>query len=413
MPLDEARARRLIVAISVAGVVLRLAFGLLYWTGKPLTHDEQEYLAIAGNIGAGRGFDLAESRNSESAQQFGRAPGYPVFLAALGAGRDPAASSPARVKVAQAIAGGCIVWLVGIFAWRAGGSRAGVTAAALAAGYPPLVWTPAYVLSETVYSTAALSAALTLQVAVDRSTPTMQPRTAPLALAAGALAGAAVLIRPAMLMFLPFAAGWLIARRRTMLAAALMVAAIAVMAPWTIRNFRVYGRFVLIASEGGVTFWTGNHPLAIGEGDLAANPQIKRADLALRRAHPNLSPEELEPIYYREAFRFIAEHPGQWVALLMRKAFYTVVPAGPSYAVHSTRYRATSVISYMLLLPVAVTGGRLLWRAPRPPTALFLVSGSALLVCLVFFPQERFRIPILDPALVVCAAGNALEKQRK
>jgi hypothetical protein len=23
---------------------------------------------------------------------------------------------------------------------------------------------------------------------------------------------------------------------------------------------------------------------------------------------------------------------------------------------------------------------------------------------LVFFPQERFRIPVLDPALIVCAA---------
>jgi hypothetical protein len=24
-----------------------------------------------------------------------------------------------------------------------------------------------------------------------------------------------------------------------------------------------------------VTFWTGNHPLAVGDGDLAANPAIK------------------------------------------------------------------------------------------------------------------------------------------
>ena len=53
--------------------------------------------------------------------------------------------------------------------------------------------------------------------------------------------------------------------------------------PWTIRNIRVYGRFVLVASEGGVTFWTGNHPLAVGDGDLAANPAIKRAELEFRR----------------------------------------------------------------------------------------------------------------------------------
>jgi len=54
-----------------------------------------------------------------------------------------------------------------------------------------------------------------------------------------------------------------------------------VLAPWTLRNAREYGRFVLVASEGGVTFWTGNPPLAIGEGDMAANPVIKRANAAL------------------------------------------------------------------------------------------------------------------------------------
>ena len=37
----------------------------------------------------------------------------------------------------------------------------------------------------------------------------------------------------------------------------------------------VYGRPVLIASEGGITFWTGNHPLSPGDGDMAANPAIK------------------------------------------------------------------------------------------------------------------------------------------
>jgi hypothetical protein len=28
------------------------------------------------------------------------------------------------------------------------------------------------------------------------------------------------------------------------------------------------------------------------------------------------------------------------------------------------------------------------------------------LVCLIFFPQERFRVPILDPALIVAAAAG-------
>jgi hypothetical protein len=181
----------------------------------------------------------------------------------------------------------------------------------------------------------------------------------------------------------------------------------AVVAPWTARNFRVHDRFVLVASEGGVTFWTGNHPLAIGEGDLAANPEIKKAELAFRAARPGLTAEELEPHYYREAIDHILDRPGWWIGLVARKAFYTVVPIGPSYTLHSTRYLVASVISYGLVLVFALLGFGAIWRSRRRPTALLLLAASAVLVSLVFFPQERFRIPVLDPTLIICASAAA------
>ena len=63
-----------------------------------------------------------------------------------------------------------------------------------------------------------------------------------------------------------------------------------------------------IASEGGVTFWTGNHPLAIGDGDLAANPDIKLRKPQFRARAPRpVTPKQLEPLYYREA---LAAHRG-------------------------------------------------------------------------------------------------------
>ena len=117
-----------------------------------------------------------------------------------------------------------------------------------------------------------------------------------------------------------------------------------------------YGRFVLVASNGGVNFWTGNNALALGEGDLAANPNIKRAQLALRAAHPGLSEEEMEPIYYREAFAWILANPWDWLLLEARKFFYLVVPIGPSYTLHSKLYLTASLVSYGLLLPFAVAG---------------------------------------------------------
>lgn len=406
MTIDPVRARRLIAAAAVAGLVLRLAFGLLYWTGKPLTHDEREYLALARSLADGRGFVYDASPETGTAQQFGRAPAYPLFLTIIGAGSGEPSSSPARVKIAQAIVGALVIWLIGTIASRAAGGVAGVAGAALAAAYPPLVWICAYVLSETIYSALALGAVLLLDMAVERADKTGNARAGGAsALGAGLLSGIAILVRPVMLFFLPLAALWLWRRRRRSLAVALIVTSVAVVVPWTARNYRVYGRFVLVASEGGVTFWTGNHPLARGEGDLAANPAIKQADIAFRAAHPGLSAEELESLYYRDALRYIAANPAWWLGLVARKAFYTIVPVGPSYTLHSMRYLAASVVSYLALLLVALPGVRVLWRSRRRPAALFLLAASTVLVSLVFFPQERFRIPVIDPTLIVLAAA--------
>jgi len=395
--------RKQIGLAILVGLGLRLGFGLFYWVDKPLTHDEHEYLALAAGLAEGRGFTYTRPAAGTTAQ-FGRAPGYPAFLAMIGAGTHAAVSTPTRVKVVQAILGALAVWLIAIAAADATGPRAGAIAAWLAAVYPPLVWISSYVLSESLYSALAIATALAVQSAASRSSPGR-------AVAAGLAAGAAILVRPAMLFFLPLAVAWLLWRRAVWSAAAFAVGATLVVAPWTIRNARVHGRFVLVASEGGVTFWTGNHPLSVGEGDLAANPALKLAELEFRQARPGLTSEQLEPLYYREAFDRIAANPLWWAGLLARKAFYTVVPAGPSYALHSFRYRAASVISYVLLLPLAIAGAIVLWRSPRRPAALLLLAVSAVLVCIVFFPQERFRIPVIDPVLIVCAAA-ALSTRR-
>jgi 4-amino-4-deoxy-L-arabinose transferase-like glycosyltransferase len=408
MTLDDTRARRLIVVAAAAGLALRLAFGFLYWVDKPLTHDEHEYLALARGVASGLGFVYDDTHDSGTAQRFGRAPGYPLFLAALDAGRPVPVHTPARVKAVQSLAGALTVGLIGLMALYCAGPRAGVWAAGIAAVYPPLVSLPAYALSETLYSAVALATAFALQLAVDRSgSGRSATEDTALALLSGALAGVAALVRPAMLLYLPLALGWLLLRRRPVLAIAVGAAAIAVITPWTVRNMGVHERFVLIASEGGVTFWTGNHPLARGEGDLAANPDLKLAELAFRRARPGLSPEALEPLYYQDAFAGIAGHPLDWATLVARKAFYSVVPTGPSYAVHSARYRVASVAPYLLILPFAAAGARRLWPSARRPVSLLLLAASSILVGLVFLPQERFRMPVIDPVLILSAAALA------
>lgn len=400
--MDGGRARRLILVAAAAAVVLRLAFASLYWIDKPLTQDEREYLALAGSLIDGRGFTYPDSHETGTGQRFSRAPGYPAVLAAIGARTAPAA--PARVKVLNSVLGALSVWIIGLLAMRAVQPVAGVIAAGIAAVYPPLVWLPAYVFSESLYMPLALGCILLLVEAQRRLEHEGRHGLGnALVIAAGITAGSAALVRSAMLVFVPLAVLWFARRRQLPLALAFAVAAALVVTPWTLRNLRTHGRPIVVAADGGVTFWTGNHPLARGEGDLAANPQLKQAEITFRRAQGNLPAEALEPLYYADAVRTITANPGWWLKLLAAKAFYTVVPIGPSYTLHSARYVVASVVAYGLIAPLGIVGCWRLLRSGRA-TPLLLLAASVLLTALIFFPQERFRIPILDPTLIIGAS---------
>lgn len=396
-PETRRRASRALLVIAAAGVALRLAFALGYWVDQPLTRDEREYLSLARSVAAGRGFVYDEVVTSGTVDPFGRAPGYPAFLAVAGGGGAPTESVPAAVKVVQSFVGGAGVLLVGLLAWRLAGPHAAVGAAGVAAVYPPLVWISAYGFSEALFWPMGLATAWLFDRAAAGSRPGL------MGLACGVVGGLAMLVRPAMVLFFVLAGLWLLWQRRPRLVAALAVGSLIVVAPWTARNYTHYGRFVLVASEGGVTFWTGNNALARGDGDLAANPDMKRAQQALRAQYPSLSEEAMEPVYYRESLAWIRSNPADWLVLEARKLFYLIVPIGPSYTLHSRLYLTASLVSYGLLLPWAVAGFvRLGVRRTRTP-GLWLLVASAVAVCLVFFAQERFRIPVIDPALAVCA----------
>jgi hypothetical protein len=406
-------------ALVVLGFLLRLGFGLGYWVGKPLMKDEQEYLLLATRLALGEGFNYpAPQEGAPQPRRFERPPGFAAFLAGVlslthdpllshaAAGTDrglPPSSSevPVSIKVAQSAVGSLGIVLIAALAGRAAGPRAAVIAAAGGAVYPPLAWICGYVLSEPLYSTLALGTVWSLQKASDSK----GPRQSWIGLGAGLLAGSSLLTKEAMLFFLPLAALWLIYTRKYLLVVVFGTGVAAITVPWIARNFAVHGQFVLTASHGGVTLWTGNNPLAMGEGDLAANPEMGKARVALEDSYPGFTNQQLDEIYYRQVVEFIRDQPGSWLVLEAKKLFYTFVPIGPSYRLHSARYYGASLVSYLLLVPFALAGVWLLTRRGEPSRlwALWLLALSTVIVSLVFFPQERFRIPVMDPAGIVAA----------
>jgi 4-amino-4-deoxy-L-arabinose transferase-like glycosyltransferase len=180
-------------------------------------------------------------------------PGYTVFLAAVyrfsgtGAGRFTA------VRCVQALLGTLTVALVFALADALLGRRAAWVAFALNAFYPPSVWAAQVLLTETVFTLLLLSQ-VAIMVWAARSRRPIAYVLLGVATAAATYARPVALLVPGLL--LAFEAWrWLRspAARRTIGRQAacfgvLGLATAAMLAPWWLRNQRIYGVFMLTTS---------------------------------------------------------------------------------------------------------------------------------------------------------------------
>jgi hypothetical protein len=244
----------------------------------------------------------------------------------------------------------------------------------------------------------------------------------------GWLLGVTVLAGSATLLFAPIIAGILAlapatrARRGPRIAAAMLLAWICAIAPWTYRNFRVFGTVVPIRTGFGLAAQSGNPVLAetfipgIGGCPGIANPPFRAADAdaAMRLAMAGgtrqqldarplacvqratgdrfweLNEAERDRISTRAGLRFIAAHPlvALQLAWAKAKAYYTGWGAATTCAV--------GLALVGLAIAVLLTGNAVL-----PIAGL----GVALLVpYLVGVPYfYRYRYPA-EPILLIFAA---------
>ncbi len=226
----------------------------------------------------------------------------------------------------------------------------------------------------------------------------------------GALWAVGVLINPSLLSVLPFLAGWALwqARRDSLpwmkfSAAALLVFAIALV-PWTIRNYRVFGKFIVLRSNFGLELWLGNNP---GVPDTWS-PWL----------HPNDSREEAEKynrmgeIAYmeakqREAFAFMRTHPADTLNFVFRRFInnWLAITDNPADAWSASPLRLKAFIVLNVLFSVFTLLGALLANRSKPVEA-FPYLMVLLIFPLVFYLTHsslRYRFP-MDPIMIVLAA---------
>ena len=274
-------------------LLLALGVRLLLWSLPPhlAANDETEYLAVARDLLAGRGWRFYNT------YPWLRAPLYPLWLAGslwLTGGDAQRALLP---NIALSTLHIYLLWLLGC-ALASRPERAERTGLWTAVGGTLLLTLATFAnlwMAETLWNVLWTTALLLLI----RWWRVPSWHTAALA---GVFIGLTILTRSVPLLFLPLLAGWMLWRLRNrrgiIHVLALIVACGLVVAPWTWRNWRAYGTPILVETGFAYNLWAFSEPpLDLGQINaiLAAIPNpAARADYAsaqgqaLIRADPTI-----------------------------------------------------------------------------------------------------------------------------
>ena len=178
-----------------------------------------------------------------------------------------------------------------------------------------------------------------------------------------------------------------------------------------LRNRIIGGDWTMISAQSGLSFYTGNNPLATGVYDHPAflRPSHQGQDedqriIAEKIARKQLSPQEISHFWQDKALRFIRQHPDQYLRLLLRKTrlFFTDTEnAHDADLLLQDQWRKTLDINpFWLICPLAVAGV-FLSRKKYPSTHfLNLLIISQWLMTSVFFLTTRHRATIIPVLLL-------------
>ena len=242
-------------AFLVRGLYLADGMALLYTPEQDGTRMARRYDDTALSILRGDGILFPREPDPAQTGLLSRPPGYPMFLAAVyvGFGRSfPVVALVQNLLTAAAVA------LVFTFAFRLAGFGAGCLAGFLAAVSPHIAATSNLILADAIAPLPLLLAFLVALPLAERQ----RSREIPRLVAMGILIGFGVWLRPNVLVLGPFAAIFIFfllgrTRRAAGLAGLMAFVSLLVVSPITLRNGIVFGEFVPVSINGGITLWQG------------------------------------------------------------------------------------------------------------------------------------------------------------
>jgi hypothetical protein len=371
--------------LAIVGLVaLALVLRLLVWRWHelyPLGGDEQEYLNQA--------LTLLRTRQYVELRLM-RPPLYAVFLAACIVAFDLLIQN---LRLVQAVISALTVAPLYLLTMRLfGDRRIAIVAGLLAALNYTLAFTATELLTETLF----LFAVTTIFALLSHSTSASRWQP----LIAGICLGALALLRSVALPVLALGAIWLALQAGKRAATTFVLAAILVIAPWTLRNYLTYNAFIIIDTTGAENLWLDNDPAgreavkrqlyALGD-DMAARQRLAtERGIAVILANP----DHMAAKVWREARLFTALQ------------FFDDMRNRPAIWVPPVQVWLRLIFGDGLWLIILLGGAAGLWLAPARRWTLMIAAPwtlSIVLTTLIFHVEPRYRLPIY-PALIPYAA---------
>ncbi len=405
-------ALALIVLLSVA---LRVAAALYLGnvvTPEPGIFDQVSYHTLATRVLDGHGFTFgtgwwpATPANQPTAHWSYL---YVLFLAGVYA---VAGVNPIVARLLQAVAVGVLHPLL---TYRLGlrlfGRVPALVGSAAVACYAYYVYYSGALMTESFFILATIYSLVVALEIGDAAQKDVRPPSALAWARLGVGLAAAVLLRQMMLLVAPVILLWTVwrtgrtgpgARRAAMrgCATAGLVIALSIV-PWTVRNYRAFGRFVPLNTNAGFALYWGNHPIhgdrfvPLLPGDYS---KLIPADLK------GLDEAALDSALMRRAIALIAHDPIRFVVLSVTRVpeFVKFWPAPGSSAVSNY----ARPLSFGLSLPfvlwgivLSLVGGRSERPGRRSPdfAGVWLVLCVALTYSLLYLGSwtlVRYRVPV-------------------
>ncbi len=393
--------RHRLAAIVVAGVTLRALY--LFTVGRHVSGvgDWWFYHWQANDLASGK-FFVEPFRLRLQHREFPSAGHPPLYPALLSIVSRLGGTSVLWHRSFGLLCGAASMTLMGVLGRRAVGERLGLAAAGVCAAYPLMVVVDGALMSETAYTPLVILVLLAALSALRRPRPGI-------ALALGAAIGLAALCRSEALLLLPvlaWPAAWRGGRGWLGRAALATLGCVLVLAPWTIRNFDVFGRFVPISTNDSTVLAGANCPRTyhgedIGFWRLDCLPPRKVDDEAAQAA-----------IWRADGLRYMRTHLGRLAVVIPIRVLRTFSLYQPRRQVlfaegRWIRGEQMAVAAFYLLALLSLLGYPALRRAGTPALILLAPLVVVLITVVTGYGHPRLR-HVFEPSLMLMGAAGAL-----